>query len=241
MAIIPARSGSKGVPDKNIRDLGGVPLMGWTIRACIEADIFDRVIVSTDSTEYAAVAREWGAETPFLRPAELASDRAGDLETLQHAISTIDPDGDAVNLVAHMRPTTPLRDPKVIAQAVDRFRDADGATALRSVEEMAESAYKTFEVTDAGHLRRLASDSTSLDAANAPRQSFPSTYRANGYVDVLSRPFMARSGLLHGDAVLAFVTDTAPEVDTEDDLNYIQFLVTHRPKIRDRVFPERAA
>ncbi len=235
-ALIPARSGSKGVPDKNIRPLGNYPLLAWTIAACRKAALIDRVIVSTDSQSYAQTAKTWGAEVPFLRPAELAQDSSPDYEFISHAIRSLAQTGDRPDLVVHMRPTTPLRDPSIIDDAIRAFQRAEGNTALRSVHEMSESAYKSFEITATGLLTRLGQASTSLDQANNPRQSFPKTYIANGYVDVLSVDFIERSGVIHGDKVMPFVTPEAVEVDTSEDFQYLEFLVSRCPTYVTRLF-----
>src|SRR4051812_22321525 len=92
VAIVPARSGSKGVPGKNVRELAGVPLIAYSIAAGLEARSVDRVVVSTDSSEIADLARTWGADVPFLRPAELATDTATDLDFLAHAVAEVDPE-----------------------------------------------------------------------------------------------------------------------------------------------------
>ena len=236
VALIPARAGSKGVAGKNIRLLGDRPLMNWTIQACLKADGIDRVIVSTDSAEYAGLAKEAGAEAPFLRPADISTDQATDYEFVRHAVDWLIADGGEPSLIVHMRPTTPYRDPAFIAQALKTFTDHTQATALRSVHEMGESYYKTFEIADTGQLQCVGSHSTKLDRANDARQSFPVTYQANGYVDVLSVPFIKAQKKLHGDYVLPFVTPQVTEVDTEEDFNYLEYQLARDPVIADRLF-----
>ena len=236
VALIPARAGSKGVPHKNIRPLGGHALMEWTIAACRRAMLIDRVIVSTDSEEYAALARGFGAEAPFLRPAEISGDRATDYDFIVHALDFLRAEGAEPSYVAHMRPTTPFRDPSLVDAAIRAFRDSTVATALRSVHEMPESAYKCFEVTSGGQLKRLGAESTELDAANNARQAFPPTYSANGYVDVLSTAFIRRSGLIHGGHVLPFVTSSVTEVDVESDFAHLEFQLVRSPEIISKIF-----
>lgn len=236
IALIPARSGSKGVPQKNIRPLGGHPLLEWSIAASRKADSVDRVIVSTDSEDYARIARNLGAEVPFLRPPEISGDRSTDYEFIVHALDWLAANGGEPELIVHIRPTTPLRDPALIDQAVATFRSATRVTALRSVHTMAESAYKSFEVSPNGYLRRLGSATTELDSANLGRQQFPTTYVANGYVDVLSTAFIRRSGLLHGDAVLPFVTPRVTEVDCEDEFALLEYEIMRAPQLVAKLF-----
>ena len=236
VALIPTRAGSKGVPNKNIRLLGGHSLLAWSITACLKSATIDRVIVSTDSAEYASLAIKLGAEAPFLRPVEISGDRSTDYDFIVHAIDWLAAEKGAPEYLVHIRPTTPLRDPKMIDDAVAAFMAAPDATALRSVHEMSESAYKTFEIAAGGQLKRLGTDNTELDSANNARQQFPSTYQANGYVDVLSTAFIRKAKLIHGDHVIPFITPTVVEVDTEDDFAHLEFQLTQMPSILQKLF-----
>ncbi len=237
LALIPARAGSKGVANKNMRSLGGYPLLAWSIAVCRKSATIDRVIVSTDSPDYTALAQKLGAEAPFLRPPEISSDRAPDHDFIIHALDWLAARGEEPDYVVHMRPTTPLRDPRRVDEAVRTFMNAaNNATALRSVQEMPESAYKTFEIVQGGQLKRIGSDSTVLDAANNARQQFPKTYQANGYVDVLATSFIRKTGLIHGDHVMPFVTPTVVEVDTEDDFAHLEFQLARAPEIAQQLF-----
>jgi CMP-N,N'-diacetyllegionaminic acid synthase len=236
VALIPARAGSKGVPNKNVRALGGRPLLAWTIAASRRTTRVQRVIVSTDSPDYAALSIAEGAEAPFLRPAEISGDRSTDYEFIAHALDWLAARGEEPNYLVHMRPTTPFRDPHLVDAAVQAFLDAPQATALRSVHEMSESAYKTFEIAPGGQMRRVGSDSTALDGANNARQQYPRTYAANGYVDVLSTAFIRRTGLIHGDHVIPFVTPPVVEVDTDDDFVQLELQLARTPHLLERVF-----
>jgi N-acylneuraminate cytidylyltransferase len=224
------------VPNKNVRALGGHPLLAWSIAACRKSATIARTIVSTDSAEYATLAKQLGAEAPFLRPAEISGDRATDYDFIVHALDWLASRGEEPDLVVHIRPTTPLRHPKLIDEAVRAFKNSPNATALRSVQEMPESAYKTFELAPGGQLKRLGCDDTTLDAANSARQQFPNTYQANGYVDVLSTAFIRRAGLIHGDFVMPFITPLVVEVDTEDDFTYLEFQLGRAPEIGWQLF-----
>ena len=147
-AIIPARSGSKGIADKNILLINNKPLIAFSINAALKSENIDRVIVSTDSEKYAEIARFYGAETPFLRPKNISSDTSTDLEFFEQAINFFEENDNYVpEYFVHLRPTTPLRDPKVMDEAIDKFLNADKSyTALRSCHAMSESSYKTFEI-----------------------------------------------------------------------------------------------
>ena len=236
VALIPARSGSKGVIDKNVRPLGGYPLIEWSIKACLKSKLIDRVIVSTDSEQYARLSVGMGAEVPFLRPANISGDRSTDYDFVLHALDWLALQGSEPQLIVHIRPTTPFRAPDLVDMAIETFKSTQGATALRSVHEMSESAYKTFEIAHSGYLQRLGSESTALDSANSARQQFPTTYQANGYVDVLSSHFVRSHKLLHGDAVMPFITPNVVEVDTEDDFFHLEFLLDRNPSIAHQLF-----
>lgn len=236
VALIPARAGSKGVPQKNIKPLGGHPLIKWSIAACKTAASINRIIVSTDSKEYAQISRQAGAEVPFLRPAELAGDRSTDYDFIKHALDWFSKNDGEPDYIVHIRPTTPFRDPLLIDQAVAAFIGHPQATALRSVHPMSESAYKTFEIAPGGQLKRVASESTELDAANDARQQFPTTYIANGYVDVLSTAFIRKMNLIHGNHVLPFITPTVNEVDTVEDFSKLEMELQNHPGFSTRLF-----
>ena len=122
IAIIPARSGSKGVPGKNINLLGGIPLFAFSILAAKMMENVERVIVSTDSQEYADIANSFGAETPFLRPTDISGDTATDYELFAHVIQWFkEYENYQPEYLLHLRPTTPLRNPDILDQAVDLF------------------------------------------------------------------------------------------------------------------------
>lgn len=236
VALIPARSGSKGVPHKNIKRLGDHPLIEWSIAACRATTSINRIIVSTDSQEYAELSLMMGAEVPFLRPVALAGDFSTDYDFIRHALDWLSNYDREPDYIAHIRPTTPFRDPALIDQAVATFVNHTQATALRSVHPMSESAYKTLEITPSGRLKRVASESTELDAVNNARQQFPVTYIANGYVDVLSTSFIRKQKLIHGDYVLPFITPVVNEVDTQEDFSLLELELRNHPEFAARLF-----
>ena len=236
VALIPARSGSKGVPNKNVRLLGGQTLISWSIMAATKAKLIDRVIISTDSEEYAKLAIQLGAEAPFLRPTEISGDRSTDYDFIVHALDWLAENGGEPEYIVHIRPTTPFRDPVLIDAAISLFQTGGNATALRSAHEMSESAYKTFEITPEGRFKRLGAKSAALDAANNARQQFPVTYQANGYVDVLSTRFIRANKLIHGDWVLPFVTHAVVEIDAEDDFAFLEYQLARNSSIYTQLF-----
>jgi N-acylneuraminate cytidylyltransferase len=236
VALIPARSGSKGVPNKNIRLLGGKPLLEWSIKACLKSKCIDRVIVSTDSFEYAELAKKLGAEAPFLRPAEISGDKSVDYDFVVHALDWLSNSQGEPDYIAHIRPTTPMRDPLIIDQAFDIFRTHKSATALRSVQKMSESAYKCFEISNLGQLKQAFTGVVSLDVANNARQGFVDTYTGNGYIDFLATKHIRSEKLLHGNFVIPYVTSSVIEVDTEDDFLHLEYQLSNNQEIFQKLF-----
>ena len=221
IAVIPARSGSKGIKDKNIKILNGKPLIYWTVKAALESKFINRVLVSTDSIKYANLAKKYGAEVPFLRPKSISNDKSKDIEFFIHIIKSLELSTD--DLFVHLRPTTPYREIKVINKAIQFFRkNIKNYTSMRSVHEMSESAYKTFEIKK--NLLKSILVKNNLEIANQSRQSFPITYQANGYIDIVKVKEILFNNTLYGRKCLAFKTITSYEIDNEEDFNLIKKL-----------------
>ena len=228
-ALIPARSGSKGVPNKNIMELAGYPLIAYSILAAKKCLGIDRVIVSTDSEEYAEIAFEYGAEVPFIRPVEISGDNATDIQFFQHAVDWLRrEEGFAPSYFAHLRPTSPIRRPEIISQAIEEFK-SNKFSALRSVHKMSNTAYKTFEIENE-KLKKLCDGEFDIENTTMPRQVFPNTYCPNGYIDIV-RTSMIDKGVLHGNCVKAFITKPSYDIDEIDDFALLKFMVDKNQEI----------
>lgn len=226
IGTIPARGGSKGVPKKNIRLVNGIPLIGYSIIAAKRAKEIDRVIVSTDSEEIAEIAEEYGAEVPFLRPAELAQDNSTDNQHIIHAIKWFEKNENLTpELFVHLRPTTPLRNPATIDCAIQKFKLSNDGTSLRSAHLCSESPFKWFLLRDDDCFTGLNTED--MEEVNKPRQNFPNVYIPNGYVDVLSVEYVKKTGKLHGTKTISFITPPCLEIDTEHDFKQLVLEVTH--------------
>lgn len=225
IAIIPARGGSKGVPGKNIVPLLDHPLIAFSIVAAHHATSVERTIVSTDSAEIAEIALAYGAEVPFIRPAELATDSATDRGFLAHAMDWLrEHEGITPEYFVHLRPTTPLRDPDVIDDAVRLIQNTPEATSLRSAHLASKTPYKWFELDDDGYFKGIRPDDPRPEYYNLPRQSFPPVYDPNGYVDVVRASQVLNSESIHGTNMLGYVTPFSHEVDTLDDIAFLEYL-----------------
>lgn len=232
VALIPARSGSKGVPNKNILKLGEYPLIAWSIQACKKSKNISDIYVSTDDQEYSKIAELYGAKVPFLRPKELACDKSTDFDVIKHFIDWSDSKKENIDFIVHIRPTSPLRSPAVIDEAINFFLNhQDNISSLRSVHEMSETAYKAFEIDEAGNLAQVFSRNKNLDGANNSRQMYPKTFSANGYVDILKVQYIKNNNLIHGDKVLAYKTEPLTEVDTFFDFNLLEFQLKNQPNL----------
>lgn len=134
LGLVPARAGSKGLPGKNIRPLGGRPLLAWTADAARRSSVVDRIVLTTDAEDIQSVGREAGLETPFLRPAELAQDETPMLAVIEHAVAALEERGWPVEIVVLLQPTSPLRTPDHIRRAVELLRETDADSVVTVVE-----------------------------------------------------------------------------------------------------------
>jgi CMP-N,N'-diacetyllegionaminic acid synthase len=225
--IIPARGGSKGVPKKNIRPLAGYPLIAYSISAAKLCPRIDRIIVSTDSEEIAEIGRRYGAEVPFMRPAGLASDRSSDRDFVMHALGWFNQHENSVpEYLVHLRPTTPLRDPVLVADAIDALVSNPEATSLRSGHEAPESPFKWFLRDGKGYFCGFNPGDPRPGYSNLPRQSFPVVYVPDGYVDVLRTAFVLNSDDIHGKLIMGYVSPMCQEIDTLEDWEFLEFQLT---------------
>jgi CMP-N-acetylneuraminic acid synthetase len=224
IAVIPARSGSKGVPKKNIKLLGGYPLIAYSIiaaRLCLK---IERTIVSTDSREIAEIALFYGAEVPFLRPKKLAQDNSTDLEFFGHLVGWFkENENDVADLLVHLRPTTPLRIPQEINKAIGLIENKIDATSLRSAHELPEPPQKMFQIDKNGFFRGFFPNDSRPEYFNLPRQLFPKAYHPNGYVDIIKTDNILSGASLHGFNILAFITPPAVEIDNKEDFDYLEY------------------
>lgn len=235
IALIPARGGSKSVPKKNIREFRGHPLIAYSIAAARLSSRIQRVIVSTDSEEIAETAKKYGAEVPFLRPAEYAQDNSPDVDVVTHAMKWLyENEGRIPKYWVHLRPTAPIRASEEIEAALKQIIADPSATSLRSGSICVHPPYKWFAMGENGYLKALMPGMT-CDEANLPRQDFPVVYIPNGYVDILKADFIIRNHLLHGERMLGYRTEEIPDIDTELDLKKLEIFPAHKRALQTLV------
>lgn len=207
VGLIPARAGSKRVPGKNIRLFAGHPLLAYTIGAALDAGIFTRVIVSTDSPETAEIARRYGAEVPFLRPAEMAADRSPDIEWIDYTLRRLQAEGGAADAFSLLRPTSPFRLPTTIRRAWSLFSSQPEADSLRAVELCRQHPAKMW-VREGSFMRPLLDDG----GANPPWHSsayqvLPEVYAQNASLEIAWTAVPLNRGTIAGKRIIPFLTE----------------------------------
>ena len=219
IAIIPARSGSKSLVDKNIKYLSGHPLIAYSIAAAKLSKKIDRVIVSTDSQKYTEIAKQYGAEVPFIRPDKISIDTAIDRDFLIHAMNWFKENESSVpEYWVHLRPTTPLRSIEIIDNAINEIMQDNNATSLRSGHKAPESPLKWF-VKSNYYFRGLVDG----EDYNLPKEAFEQVYIPDGFVDVVKSSFVMNNKEIHGDRMIGFESPVCTEVDSVEEFEYIQY------------------
>lgn len=215
LAIIPARGGSKGIPNKNIIDLCGKPLLAYSILAGLDSQYIDSVIVSTDSPQIKDVAVSYGASVPFLRPAEYATDTSKTIDCMRHAIHKLADTGETYDYVVLLQPTQPIRKPEWIDAAIESLINHPEEDSLVSVCPVSEHPILMRTITKEGTLQSLLPMSSTVR-----RQDFPDVYRVNGsiYINRINDHFNADTSL--NDNHLPYYMDEqySIDIDSYEDL-----------------------
>jgi len=225
LCIIPARAGSKGIPKKNIQLLGAHPLLTYSIAAAKTSKKINKIIVTTDSQEIADIAQLYKAEVPFLRPAKYSDDKAIDIDYILHALKWLEENEYYTpDLVVLLRPTTPLRDATYIDSAIIELLKDKNATSLRSSHPSSEAPFKWFYLNNKYYT--TISKEYTLDDTALTRQSFPTAYVPNGYVDIINPKYLKQKDSLYGDKILGFITPVGYDIDTREEFEYVEYLLS---------------
>ena len=222
IALIPARLGSKRIKRKNVCELNGHPLIAYTIATARRAEVFERVIVSTESEEVAAIARQYGAEVPFLRPHKYATDTSPDIEWVRHSLARLAEMGPLTKYFSILRPTNPFRQPQTIRRAWAALMDDPYADTLRAVEKCHEHPYKMWNI-QGGYLEPLFENpyQEATPWHSQPYQALPPVYVQNASLEIAPTHAPLEHGQITGERILAFVTEGYEGFD----LNYPQDLI----------------
>ncbi|MFA6702385.1 MAG: acylneuraminate cytidylyltransferase family protein [Dysgonamonadaceae bacterium] len=216
LAVIPARGGSKGLPNKNILPLAGHPLIAYSIEAALQSKTITRTIVSTDSEKIAEVARNYGAEVPFIRPAEFAQDMSTDFEVFAHVIQWLkDNENYVPEILVQLRPTSPVRNVSIIDECVLKLQQSD-ADSLRIVTPSPITPYKMWRVLEDGNSMQPLLPSEGVEEPyNQPRQKLPKTYWQIGFLDVIKINTIL-NGSMSGKKMIPYVVPNEYAVDIDD-------------------------
>lgn len=214
LAVIPARSGSKGVKDKNIKNLGNKPLMAYTIEACHRAQIFDEIVVSTDDEKYAKVAKDYGASVPFLRPKELASDEAATNDVMLHVLNEMRVQGKNFDYVILLQPTSPLRNESHILDSVN-ILTKQRADSVISICKAEYPSYLTVKLMQNGELKTKF-----LDKKQIRRQDEVQEYRINGAIYLTSTHFFLENKSFYGGKVFPLIMEEKDSIDIDEEYQF---------------------
>lgn len=216
LAIIPARSGSKALKDKNIKLLNGKPLMAYTIEAAIQSKMFDEVMVSTDSIEYADIAKKYGAKVPFMRNSELSNDTASSWDVVRYVLNKYKEAGKEFDTVALLQPTSPLRTGKDIIEGYKVMND--------------KSANAAVGVCEVDHsplwMNTLPEDNAMVNFINPkvvglPRQELEKYYRINGALYIIRTGIINKIDNLYNDKCYALIMDKKRSIDIDDEYDFL--------------------
>lgn len=230
-SLIPARGGSKAVPHKNIRLLRGKPLIAHSIEISLKCPSIQRTFVSTDSEEIAKVARNAGAEVPFLRPSELAQDDTRDLPVFHHFFEWLAQNRVPLpDAIFQFRPTSPSRSVSKIEEAAELLKKNPEADSVRGIVEPGQNPYKMWTIGADGFMQALLSIPGIPEPFNEPRQSLPKVYWQIGYLDLIRTRTILEKNSLTGTYVLPLKIDSNDSIDIDDEFSFqlAEFLMERR-------------
>lgn len=217
LCIIPARSGSKGIKNKNIKILKDKPLLAWSIYQAQQSKFKMKIIVSTDSQQYANIAKQYGAEVPFLRPKEISDDLSTDLECIKHCINWLKDNQKYIpNIIVQLRPTQPNRKVSDIDKAIKIFSDnIKNYDSLRSVIPIKKSCFKMYTIENNLLNPTFNVFKNIKEPYNQCRQILPQTYLHNGYIDIIKTSLL-KNNTISGEKILPFIMEEVDNIDIDD-------------------------
>ncbi|CAB1056241.1 N-Acetylneuraminate cytidylyltransferase (EC [Olavius sp. associated proteobacterium Delta 1] len=236
VALIPARSGSKRVPDKNIRPLAGHPLIAYTIAAALQSNIFSEVIVSTDSDHYAEIARHYGARIPFMRPDDIAGDQSPDIEWLDYTLRRLQEDGQSYDCFSILRPTSPFRLPQTIQRAWQAFSAENGVDSLRAVEKCTQHPGKMWVVRSKRMTPLLPLGPPQQPWHSSQYPSLPEVYVQNASLEIAWTRVIFDDRTIAGNVVVPFLTHDYEGFDVNNPYDWQ--LAEHLAKTGEAVLPQ---
>jgi len=220
IGLVPARSGSKRVPDKNVRRLGDHPVIAYAIATAIESGVFETVVVSTDDERYADIARHYGAEVPFLRPAEMATSTSPDIEWITYTIGRLEAEGRRFDCFSILRPTSPFRRAETIRRAWKQFLAEEGIDSVRAVEKCREHPGKMWIVRGRRMVPLLPFGPPEQPWHSTQYAALPEVYIQNASLEIAWTRVIASGGNIAGTVVTPFLTEGHEGTDINDELDW---------------------
>lgn len=223
VALVPARSGSKRIAGKNVRPLRGHPLIAYTITAAIRSGAFDTVVVSTDDPVISEIARRYGADVPFLRPAEMATDSSPDIDWVRHALAALPADDRRIDAFALLRPTSPLRPATAIASAVAALLGDPDADSLRAIELVSQHPGKMWMVDPEGRRMTPLLDDGGVEPPwhSRPYQSLPKVFVQNASLEVAWARTVHIHGSIAGKVVVPWISQSYEGFDLNTETDWV--------------------
>lgn len=206
VAFIPARSGSKRVPNKNVRLLNGHPMLAYSIRAAIDSGVFDAVICATDSEQHAAVARHYGAEVPFLRGGEISGDKSPDIDWVIWLLNMLKQSGREFDIFSILRPTSPFRLPQTIQRAWGEFSKNPTADSLRAVEKCKQHPGKMWVIRGNRMLPLMPFSNGSTPWHSSQYAALPEVYVQDASLEIAWTKVPLEQNSIAGEAIIPFVS-----------------------------------
>lgn len=221
VGLIPARSGSERVRNKNIRVLRSHPLIAYTIASAVGSGIFDAVVVSTDSSEYAAIASHYGAEVPFLRPAEYATSTSPDIEWIEYTLARLKDDGREYDCFSILRPTSPFRKPDTIKRAWDEFTAEEGIDSLRAIEKCHEHPGKMWVVRGRRMMPLLPFGPREQPWHSSQYPTLPEIYIQNASLEIAWTRVALQGHSIAGETIVPFFTEGDEGLDVNNEYDWL--------------------
>jgi CMP-N-acetylneuraminic acid synthetase len=243
VGLIPARAGSKRVPNKNIRRLGDHPVIAYTIAAALESGVFQAVIVSTDSDEFASIAQYYGAEVPFPRPAEFATDTSPDIEWIEYTLKRLQTLGRGADCFSILRPTSPFRKAETIRRAWQTFLAAEGIDSLRAIEKCKQHPGKMWIVRGERMFPLLPFGPAEQPWHSSQYPTLPEVYVQNASLEIAWSRVVFEGRTIAGNALVPFLTQGDEGYDVNDVADWIyaeHLLATGQaslPPVRQAPYP----
>ncbi len=221
LSIIPARGGSKTLPKKNILPLNGHPLIAYSIKASIDELKINRTICSTDSEEIAQIAKKYGAEVPFLRPAEISGDNSTDLENFNYILKRLKQEENyRPDLIVQLRPTSPLRNKSFISDAIDLINSDKKIDSVRAISYPDHTPYKMWNIDNNGFLKPILYLKDNSEPYNAQRQLLPTIYAQTGTVEVIKTSTILEKNSVTGNIIKPLFIDQKYFIDIDDEASF---------------------